>query len=187
MVPVARKTPRRRRFECQHGRSSGRPTQHERPGSNLRGPCLEKIRPLTTVGTRSRDCKKQGRRHVNQTRTFCREEISDITDIAGDWEGFFARENMNEQELAELDALEQWDIDGPLLGLFEELPDPDKLKEALDLIEKMRNTLTSAKVLLTWANMIQQNLFTIYMEDPARGQCMRDWAKTRSYLANRFL
>ena len=162
--------------------------------------CLEKIKAMVEPMTKEqilylngrdreqyRESKRQGKRHANQTRTYCREDISDIAEIAGDWEDFFAEDKMDEQERVELKTLEQWAVDGPLLELFEKLPNETTLRETLATIEMMGQNVQSAKVFLIWAAMIQHDLYVAYMEDPARSECMAAWAETRSRIVDRFL
>ena len=123
--------------------------------------CLERIKKMVEPLTREqivylncrdkeqyRECRRQGRKHANQTKTFCRGNISDITDIAGNWDEFFAREGMNDAEKAELEAVEKWMEDGLLLELFEQLPDATILEKILNAVEKMAYCLDSAKVIL---------------------------------------
>ena len=161
--------------------------------------CLEKIKGMVEPLTKEqilylnerdkekyREAKRQGKRHVNETRTFCRGNISEITDITGDWSDFFAEKNMSTDELAELQALETWILNGPLLELYEEMPDSVRLEEALSLITQVASNVNSGKVLLAWAMLIQQDLFQIYEGSSERSDCMAAWAKARTAILDRF-
>ena len=176
--------------------SRERLVQHLQWGSmDCLGQIKNMIEPLTRqqilyLNERDKDqykeTKKQGRRHRNQTRTFCREAIDDITDATGDWDDFFGRENMDENERRELDALEDWGVNGPLLDLWENLPNPDVLEKYYDLILEKANEVQSAKVMLLWIDMIQQDLAAAHDDEPLRGECLATWALVRSRLLERF-
>ena len=162
--------------------------------------CLEKVRKLVEPLTRDQvlylngkdkeqiqESKRQGKRHANQTRTFCRGGVSDIDEIVGNWDEYFAEENMEELERAELRALEDWVIEGPLPGLFEQLPDPEKLEETLDVITKMACRLDSTKVVLQWLALLQDDLFIAYEGECTLDVCRAAWAKARQYIVDRLM
>ena len=134
-----------------------------------------------------RDTKRQGRRHRNQTKTFCREGIDDITDVTGDWSEFFDTGNMDELEMAEMAMLEDWGVNGPLLDLWEKLPDSEALQEYCQLVSAMGEKVQSAKVMLWWIDLIQRDLAAAYHEEPARSECLATWAFERSCLLRKFL
>ena len=161
--------------------------------------CLERLRHLVEPLTREqiiylnekdkvmyKEYKKQGRRHENQTKTFCREDVMDINELVGDWNDFFDRQKMSVQEQEELAEIEAWVIDGPLLGLFEGLPHPQKLSEVLTLFESKCSALKSAKVCLVWADMMQKDLWVAYEGTAERNDCMKAWAMTRSFVLSKF-
>ena len=131
--------------------------------------------------------KKQGKRHKDQARTFCREGISQISDVTGDWGEYFSRESLSELEVAEMEALEKWSIEGPILDLYEKLPDSEVLQEILHLIKKVGERIESAKVLILWMDLFQMDLNAAYTDGPARNESMAAWANVRSSLVNRFI
>ena len=184
-------------FAC-HGQyhSRERLVQHIQWGSMG---CLERLRHLVEPLTREQivflnakdkeqytESKRQGRRRENQKKTFCREYVMDITEVTGDWNEYFDRRNMTDQELGELQELEDWAIDGPLLELYEELPNESKLHEILELFEKKCGTLKSAKICLLWSDMVQKDLQAAYDGADALSGCMVSWANTRSRVVSRF-
>ena len=134
-----------------------------------------------------KETKRQGKKHVNQTMTFCRGEFDDISELTGDWNDYFSREQMSYEEEAELQSIETWCTEGPLLNLFEELPNDEKLHEILQLVEKVSSRLTSAKVFLIWANLLQQDLRNFHEDPELRKKCMVAWAEMRSRVLSRFM
>ena len=162
--------------------------------------CLDQLRetvePLTKAQIvylnlqdreRYHESRKLGKKHKDQSKTFCRDEIADVTDVTGNWDDFFEWQNMDDQEREEMASLEEWSINGPLLCIFEDLPDYHRLQEALEHIGRMACTLKCAKVVLKWFEMLQQDLWAIYGERDDRADVMAAWAKTRADALSRFM